>query len=153
ADGSDLERARVSFQRVAAMVPTNRHIAAELEAADSVQVPENVTYVIFETGSAPYRDQIRFDIPLGLITGQISYVGAAFPRLKFSDNYSSALYLSDGLQNYQTGLLCSMDSVIAQDFKNEWPSILTRTLVSTATKAIIDIAIQNEAKRHGWQAQ
>lgn len=46
-----------------------------------------------------------------------------------------------------------MDGVVAQDFKNEWPSILTKTLISTATKAIIDAAIQNSVKDQGWQAQ
>lgn len=152
-DGSDFERSRMSLERVVNMAPSNPYVAVDLDAAAKGQTPNNVTYIFFETGSAPHRDQVRIDIPVGIATNRLSYVGAAFPKLKFNDNYVRTLTVNDGVQDYQTSLLCSMDSVIAQDFKNEWPSILTKTMVSTATKALIDAAIQNEAKRHGWQAQ
>lgn len=153
ADASDLERARVSLQRVASMNPDNRFLPAELEAASTAATPQRVTYVLFETGTAANRDQIRIDIPVGLVTNRISYVGAAFPRLRFNDQYLRLLHVSNGLTSHRTELICSMDSVIAQDFKNEWPTILTKTLISTATKALIDAAIQNEARKQGWQAQ
>jgi hypothetical protein len=44
-----------------------------------------------------------------------------------------------------------MDSVIANDFKNEWPTVVTKTLITTATKAIIQAAVQKELNdRGGW---
>ena len=46
-----------------------------------------------------------------------------------------------------------MDSVIAQDFKNEWPAIITKTLITTGLKATLDAVIQNQVKDQGWQAQ
>ncbi len=147
ADGSDLERSRKSFERVKAFAPENPYIAADLEAASTAAAPANVTYIIFETGSAPYRDQIRIDIPTFLLTSNLSYVGAAFPRLKYVGDYARVLTVSDGVNTYTSALVSSMDSVVSQDFKNEWPSIVTKTLISTATKAILDAVIQNQAKQ------
>ena len=37
-----------------------------------------------------------------------------------------------------------MDSVVANDFKNEWPATVTKTLIATATKAIIQAIVQKQ---------
>ena len=42
-----------------------------------------------------------------------------------------------------------MDSVIANDFKNEWPLVVTKTLITTATKAIIQSVVQKQAEDRG----
>jgi hypothetical protein len=191
ADAADLERARLSWQRVVNFAPANTYaqadyiavepdlqrpapaatstpgapLAAVAEAvaaavaADTEVAPETpvappvpvanygLTYVIFETGSAPYRDQIRIDIPLFLVTSRVSYVGAAFPRIETIGGHADRLSVSTSAgQGYNTALVASMDSVIAQDFKNEWPTILTKTLISTATKATIDAIIQKQVQ-------
>ena len=147
ADASDLERSRKSLERVATFAPGNPYVAADLQAATTGAAPANVTYVVFETGSAPYRDQLRIDIPTFIVTSNLSYVGAAFPRLKYVDDFARSLTVSDGINNYTSSVVSSMDSVVSQDFKNEWPSIVTKTLISTATKAIGDAVVQNVAKQ------
>lgn len=154
--GSDMERARKSIERVAAMVPDNAYLQAELQVAEAAangKALEPTTYVFFETGSAPHREQIRIDIPTFIVTDRVSYVGAAFPRLEFDDDFASSLAVSAGGQSLNTALLCSMDSVIAQDFKNEWPVIITKTLITTGLKATLDAVVQNQVKDQGWQAQ
>ena len=152
--GSDLERGRKSFERVAAMVPENTYLQADLDAAANAaegKAPEGVTYVIFETGSAPSRTQIRVDIPTFIVTSNLAYVGAAFPKLVYDGNYHGALGITAGGQNFNTATVASMDSVIANDFKHEWPTVVTKTLITTATKAIIQAAIQKELNdRGGW---
>jgi hypothetical protein len=151
-DGSDRERGRKSFERVAGMVPENAYIRADLEAATKAaegQPVEGVTYVIFETGTAPARDQVRVDIPTFLVTSKLSYVGAAFPKLKFNNDYVPALSVKAGDQQVSTSTIASMDSVIANDFKNEWPTIVTKTLITTATKAIVQAAVQKAAEDRG----
>lgn len=147
ADAADLERARKSLERVRAFAPENPYVAADLEAASTGAAPAGVTYVVFETGSAPYRDQFRIDIPTFIVTSSLSYVGAAFPRLKYVDDYARVLTVSDGVNNHTSALVSSMDSVVSQDFKNEWPAIVTKTLISTATKAVLDAVVQNQAKQ------
>ena len=153
-DGSDWERGRKSFERVAGMVPQNGYAKADLEAATLAaegKVPEGVTYVIFETGTAPARDQLRIDIPTFLVTSKLAYVGAAFPKLVYNDNYVPTLGVAVGEQTLYTATVASMDGVIANDFKNDWPLVVTKTLISTATKAIIQAALQREVdNRAGW---
>lgn len=154
-DGSDFERGRKSFERVAGIVPDNPYLISDLEAATAAaegKSVEGVTYVIFETGTAPSRGQTRIDIPTFLVTSRLAYVGAAFPKLKYNDDYVSHLgiLLGEGGET-ATSVIASMDSVVANDFKNAWPSVVTKTLISTATKAIVQAAIQKEIEsRGGW---
>ncbi|MCU0793213.1 MAG: hypothetical protein MUE42_10295 [Opitutaceae bacterium] len=149
-----------SAEPVAAAIPASEAtpepaaaaVAADTPVAPQIPAPEappatpaSLTYVIYETGSAPYRDQVRIDIPLFLVTSGISYVGAAFPTIETVGAHAGPLQIttSDGA-SYPSALVASMDSVVAQDFKNEWPTILTKTLISTATKATIDAILQKQ---------
>lgn len=151
-DAADLERARKSWERVVGFAYGNPYAQADylatepdLQAQATTPAREALTYVIFETGSAPYREQTRIDIPLFLLTGSVSYVGAAFPRLETLGGHAAPLRISTATGTvYPAALLASMDSVVAQDFKNEWPTILAKTLVSTATKATIDAVLQKQ---------
>ncbi len=150
--GSDLERGRKSFERVASMVPENAYVKADLEAASLAaegKAPENVTYVIFETGTAPSRTQLRVDIPTFIVTSKLAYVGASFPKLQFNGDYVGALGVTAGDQTITTATVSSMDSVVANDFKNEWPSVVTKTLITTATKAIVQYGVQKVAEDRG----
>ncbi len=95
ADASDLERAHKSLERVAEFAPDNNYVKQDLAAVDGLIQSKPLTpttYVIFETGCAPVRDQIRIDIPI--ILSKVSYVGAAFPTLKPQGNYLTGLAVS-----------------------------------------------------------
>ncbi|HTJ78405.1 MAG TPA: hypothetical protein VL357_05365 [Rariglobus sp.] len=146
-NGADWERGRKSFERLAALVPNNPYVAADRAlgaAAAEGKIPEGLTYVIFETGTGPARDQIRIDIPTFLVSNRLAYVGAAFPKLVFNSNYIPALSVTGGGRMLNTATVASMDGVVANDFKNEWPTILTKTLIGTATKAIIQAITQKQ---------
>ncbi|HYP16822.1 MAG TPA: hypothetical protein VEQ65_06385, partial [Opitutus sp.] len=151
-NGSDWERGRKSLERVASIVPENPYLKDDLtmasQAAEGKSV-EGVTYVIFETGSAPARDQVRIDIPTFLVTSKLAYVGASFPKLKFSEDYVATLGVGCSGGTFSTATIASMDSIIANDFKNEWPTIVTKTLITTATKAIVQAATQKVAEDRG----
>jgi hypothetical protein len=150
-DSADLERGRKSWERVLTFAPDNPHVRADHLAADPTLAatapppPHGITYLIFETGSSPYRGQTRIDLPLLLFTDNISYVGMALPELNFVPGHIPALeaITSDG-QRHRSSLLASMDSVIARDFRNEWPTILTKTILATATKATLDAVLQKQ---------
>ena len=64
ADASDLERARKSFERVTEMTPDNAYVRTDLDMVDDLihgrPLPATV-FVIFETGCAPMRGQIRIE--------------------------------------------------------------------------------------------
>jgi hypothetical protein len=153
--GSDLERGRKSMERVTLMVPDNPYIKSDLALATAAaegKSPENVTYVFFETGTGPDRDETKIQIPTFLVTSKLAYIGAAFPKLKFNPNFVGALGVKAGDQTVSTATLASMDAVVANDFKNEWPVVVTKTLVSTATKAIIQANAQKSAEHMGFMA-
>jgi uncharacterized protein len=153
--GSDLERGRKSMERVVAMVPDNPYAKADLGLALGAaegKAPENVTYIFFETGTGPDRDETKIQIPTFLVTSKLAYVGAAFPKLKFNTNYVGSLGVKAGEQTVATATLASIDSVVANDFKNEWPVVVTKTLVSTATKAIVQASAQKSADHAGLMA-
>lgn len=155
-NGSDWERGRKSLERVAGMVPENAFLQQDLALAASVaegKAAEGLTYVIFETGTGPARDQVRIDIPTFLVTSRVAYVGAAFPKLKYNNDYIGALGVSAGGQTLSTSTIANMDSVVANDFKNEWPTIVTKTLITTATKAIAQAVAQKAVEDRagsGW---
>lgn len=136
ADGSDLERAHKSLERVAGFVGDNDYIQQDLAAVNNLLKGKplaTTTYVIFATGCAPQRGQIRIDMPT--FWPEMPYLGAAFPKLEFQNNYIPNLIVTVDGTNLTTTLLSSMDSVIGRDFQNELPAIITKTLLSTAIKA------------------
>lgn len=155
-DGDDAERARKSLERVSGMVPTNDWLKADLALANRVASGarvEPVTYVVFETGTAPERKQIRIDIPLFLLTNEVDYVGANFPRLSENDLYVPSLTVEGAGQTVQTQLLSDIDSIVGQEFRNELPIIITKTLIASGTKAAIAYALKEATEgQNAWVA-
>ena len=140
--GSDLERAIKSFHRVIEVAGDNKAVQADLLAATNAltgQAAGPCTYVMFETGRAASLDQIRIDIPI--IVVNVSYVGAAFPKLEFHKEYSAGMVVKAGDTQESTAPLASMDSIIALDFKNELPVIITKTIFATVAKAAAGYAV------------
>ncbi|WP_309399354.1 COG3014 family protein [Cerasicoccus maritimus] len=150
ADLPDVERAAKDFQRTASMIGTNDYLAgddAAVKALLSGQPMTPATYVFFETGMAPYRDETRIDIPVFIFGAKgVPYVGAAFPKLKMTGQYVPYLDVAVGSQTFRTKTLCSMDSVIAQEFDNELPIIITKTLISAGAKAAITYGLYEATK-------
>lgn len=154
-DASDMEHARKSIERVAGMAPGSSFIKQDLALAEGLaygKKPDGLTYVIFETGSAPHLDQLIIPIPLFIVTDKAQYTQCALPRLKRDANYVPAANITVDGQNLQTEMLCSMDSVITQEFKNEWPAVLTKSIISTAVKGLIQYEVNRELKKQGGTA-
>lgn len=134
-DLSDLERSRKSLERSLAFNPNHPVIQADLEACDRRlrgEPPAPLTYVIFETGRAPIREQIRIDIPI--IFANVSYVGSAWPVLQAQSGNALTLGVTANGTRLTTTTVASLDSIIARDFEDEKPAIITRTIVSTLAK-------------------
>jgi hypothetical protein len=151
--GSDLERARKSFERVKGMSGASKYIDADLALAESVADGTPMqprTFVVFETGSAPHRDQFRIDIPLFIVgANRVPYVGVALPKLEFNPNYVSPLTVTTATGAESTVPLASMDSVIGQAFRDELPGIVTKTLMSTTVKATAAYFVNKTAEEQG----
>ncbi len=150
ANKDDLGRAQFSFKQVSSFAPDNDYVKQDMATVDDLlnnkPLPP-ITYVIFETGCAPERGQIRVDIPI--IISKVSYVGAAFPTLKLQGNYTPSLIVSSSETNETTALVASMDSIVALDFKNELPVVITKTVAATVIKAVAAYAINDAARQSG----
>jgi len=148
AGSSDRERAIKSLNRVIEVTGENTAIRADLEAlSDPIHFDPDalLTYVIFETGQAATRGQVRIDIPI--IIADVSYVGAAFPTLEFHENFLPALTVREGQFQANTELIANMDSIVALDFKNEWAVIVTKTLIATVAKGASAFAVNTAARQ------
>jgi uncharacterized protein len=152
ADNSDVERARKSFERVTEMAPDNRYVREDLAMVNGLingQPLAPTTFVIFETGCAPVRDQVRIDIPI--IVTKVSYIGAAFPKLMPQGNYVPDLTVTADGKNFGTSLVSDMDSVIGLDFKNEMPIVITKTIAATVVKGVAAYAANAAAgQQNEW---
>jgi hypothetical protein len=156
AGGSDLERARKSLQRVQEVAGSNKFVQADLQAAaNGTPPPEKCTYVIFETGQAASLEQVRIDVPI--IITKVSYVGMAFPKLAFHNNYAPELVVSAGGVQERTLPVASMDAVVARDFQNEWPVILTKAIAAAVAKGVAAYAANAVAEQQsaalGWASK
>lgn len=152
-DGADLERGRKSLERAAGMVTVdNHHVRADLAMADDALQGRAIgpmVWVVFETGRAPSRLSVRLDIPLFLIGGEVDYVGASFPKLVFHADYASVLQVTAEGVTYRTALVSSMDRVIAQEFENELPAIVAKSILSAAAKAAAAYGVNRATRGEG----
>ena len=149
--GSDLQRARKSFELVLGMAGENRFIDQDLkmiERATAGQPIQPTTYVFFETGRAPSRAQITIPIPLFLATTKVPYVQLAFPKLKYHEGQARGLTVKTCDTNETTLMLSSMDKVIAQEFKNDMTRVIIRTVASAALKAGVSYGISEATKNN-----
>lgn len=147
-DGSDLERARKSLERTLSFCPDNPFVREDAAACDrrlagGALAP--ITYVVFETGQAPIREQVRIDIPI--IFANVSYVGSAWPVLRAQAGHALALAVEAGGRAFTTAPVASMDSVVARDFEDEKPAIIARTLASTLAKGAAAFAANEAASQ------
>lgn len=151
ADGSDVERGRKSLSRAAGMAPGNPFVELDRQMAERIAAGEPTpatTWVVFATGTAPLRGEIRIDIPLFIFGGGVDYVGANFPRLVTNPNYLKALSVQPAGDINRpdpavtTQLLADLDSIVAEEFKNDLPVIITKTLIAAGTKAAAAYALR-----------
>ena len=149
-DGSDFTRAVDSFRLARTMVSADI-FAQDMAAAEKVSQgypPPKMTYVIYEGGSAPKRTQIRIDIPLFIVTRDVPYVGAAFPKLEYNANWSPNIQIAAGGAPQKLETIADMDSIVRREFDDELPLVIAKTLLSAGTKAAAQYGLQ-EAVRGG----
>ena len=146
ADATDLERAHKSLERAIGFAGQNDYLKQDLATLDGIIAGNPVaatTYVVFETGCAPGREQSPVEIPL-FTGGGHSFTAASFPKLVLQRDYAASLTVMAPGTNVTTAPVANMDSVIGQDFKNELPIIVSKTMGPAIGKAI-GLYVGNEA--------
>jgi hypothetical protein len=156
ADASDFEQGAAILRRVAGMLKDNPYIQQDAVLADQIagghkQTP--TTYVILEAGLAPDRQQVKIGFPLilrgGTSQGTYQIVEAAFPKLVIHDSTRQQVTVQTSGGNFPTAVVCNMDKVVEQEFRNELPATITKALVSAAVKAIAQYETERAADKSG----
>lgn len=136
-DASDVDRATSLLRSVAGMVPESAAIARTLLDAEAVgdgRDPPPTTHVFFATGFCPIRESYRVDLPLFLVNDEVDYVGVSFPMLRFDWDYLDVLGVETPDGSVRTGVVADMDRIIAAEFREELPVLITRAVIGAAAK-------------------
>lgn len=148
-DASDRERAIVSLRRVLELIGDHPDVAADLalaEAFASGDAMPPLTYVIFENGMAPLRQQTIIDFPTILFSTSVPYVGVALPDLSFRTGQRPHLVLRASNGKHQTRPLASMEGIIAREFEDQLPLTITRSLAVTGSRVLAQYLVAEGLK-------
>ncbi len=117
----------------------DRKLADALADGDIASMPPR-TYIIFEKGAAPLRVQSKVDLPIYIANGNAPHVTMNFPHLKrsplFKDDVS---VIADG-KEVKLERIADMDAIIEHEFDEELPGVITKTVVSAAVKADLQVS-------------
>lgn len=121
---------------------------------DGYKIHKHFVWVVFENGLGPVKQEFRVDLPLFLVTKQIKYTGIALPKLKLRNQAYPYLMIKTSANHCcRTRQLASMDRVIETEFKDEYPLILTRAIISALVKTSGQyLAKKKFGELGGWAA-
>ena len=144
-DNSDLNKAIDSLVRVDGI--TNTHVAAEtlglakaLRNGNQSLSDINKVWVIFENGKMAKKEEFLIDLPVFIASDNVNYTGVALPKIQEQiDQYS---FISVNGENSE--VIADMDKIIKAEFKEEWPTILTREITRTVIKTVVQKQVNDE---------
>ena len=137
----EYDNARIDFQHLSEAMPNNplfrRYYVTVLKKAGR-EIPENLAdvqpfdfpleqdcvYVVFANGRSAALEQSSLYFP----------VMAAWPSCEFYDAPFKDLEAEAGGKKYTTIILADMDGILAQEFDERLPGIITRIVLSTLIK-------------------
>jgi hypothetical protein len=104
-----------------------------------------------ETGSAPYRIEKKFRLPLvlfynGMPPGGVLYVPFSLPQLNYRDDYDRQFTLKTEAHSKQMEILTDMDSVVSAEFKAKLPGEIAKALIQTVLAVASQVAIEEATK-------
>lgn len=106
------------------------------------------TWVIIEDGKSPFKIEKRFAIPI--YTGSsILNVAMALPDMKEGVEFASD-YEIKGSKEYKASKIASLNPLVFNEFSKQIPFIITRGIISTTTKALIQHGTQKATEGTGW---
>lgn len=145
----DYSKAATLLKETYGMVEENPIVAADFASVEKIldgqKTNNHFTWIIFENGLGPEKEEFRLDLPILLFTNKVKYTGIALPKLKFRDQaYSHLVIKNKGHNVGQTNTLASMDRVVQTEFKKKYPATVTKAVVSTLIKTYGQYRAQKE---------
>ncbi|WP_019933124.1 COG3014 family protein [Oceanimonas smirnovii] len=152
-DKSDYSKAHDSFKRVYGLtkhadVKTDMNMANALRRGQSMERQKPTVWVLFENGLGSKKEEFRIDLPLFVLTSNVSYSGIALPKLVDREPAFSNLQMGP----VKTRPLASMDRIIQAEFKTEFPYILSREVIRATLKTVAQKQLQDQNQLLGLAA-
>ena len=143
----DYAKARNILKETYGMIKGNEAGAKYVE--DDLKIAVNgkskgahYAWVVFANGKGPVKKELRFDIPLFLVTSKMFYTGIALPTFKEMPAAYSYLKVQNGTKIKETKEVASMDKVIKTEFKKRFPSVMARAIARTVTQSLIQYQLR-----------
>ena len=154
-DMSDKNRASDMF-RIGGEMLANKStvLAQDFQMAEDlangkISKPTNLTYIIFETGSAPIRNQFKLNLPIYIVARNVPHISMNFPYLSKVNSYSPDINVVANGTQVKFDTLADMDAIVQREFDSNLPMVLTKTILSASVKAGTQYAIARSAG-DGW---
>lgn len=131
----------------AAATYVKKDLKYALKASSSIKnrSKKHYAWVIFSNGEGPSKKELRFDIPLFLVTNRINYTGIALPTFKENPEAFSHLIIKNGSKTVNTKQVASMDKIIKTEFKKRFPTVMARAITRTVAQSLL----QYQLRKHG----
>jgi hypothetical protein len=123
---------------------------AEDLANGKIDKPTNLTYIIYETGSAPIRNQFKIDLPIYIFARNVPHISMNFPYLTKIQSHSPDLKVSVQGKQIKFDTLADIDAIVQREFNSHLPMLITKTIISASVKAGAQYAM-SRAAGDGWE--
>lgn len=138
----------IDFLKESYGVAKSEVIKEDLENAQKKGYEKKQTWIIIEDGKSPFKIEKRFAMPV--YTGSsILNVAIALPDMKEGVEFAKA-YEIKGDKAYGAYKISSLNPLVFNEFSKQIPFIITRGVISTTTKALIQHGGQKLTKGTGW---
>ena len=105
---------------------------------------EHYAWIVFSNGEGPKKEELRFDIPLFLVTSRIYYTGISLPTFKESPYAYAHLNIQNGMKTIETKQVASMDKIIKTEFKKRFPTVMTRAITRTVAQSLMQYQLRKQ---------
>ena len=162
--------AMVDFRNLYKMLPNNKLIQKDYVTCArkiGAKIPEKlqntspltyslnnkIVYILFFNGRAPALKQQKFQI----ILPYAGYTGIAFPQYEYFPSPLKGLKIdfqnNKKISSKRTEQLVNFDSVMAQEYHQKLPAMITRLVISTLTKELGSFVAVQAARQAGSGAE
>lgn len=144
----DIEKAITLMRRVRGMVGSHPVIdqdLLELKEKNGLALEQKSVWIVYETGLSPELVERNFSFPVFTRHGVVN-VAMSLPSLKPRRPYAWTMQPPIFGDNNPIALseITHMDRVMQTEFKKRWPALLTRSIASATTKAIMQDNLARE---------
>lgn len=129
-------------EEAASYVKEDLEYAMQASSTQNNNDKNHYAWVIFSNGEGPSKEELRFDIPLFLVTNQLSYTGIALPTFKERPEAFPNLVLTNGTNTINTKQVASMDKIIKAEFEKRFPTVMTRAITRTVAQSLLQYQLR-----------